>query len=55
MAQCFRYSEVLPEFLGLLLAVGNYLNGGTQRGQADGFDLSELDKLQGHFSCHSNT
>ena len=26
---------------------------GTPRGQADGFDLSELEKLQGHFSCHS--
>jgi hypothetical protein len=29
------------------LAVGNYLNGGTNRGQADGFDLEALSKLDG--------
>jgi len=28
-----------------VLAVGNYLNGGTNRGQADGFDLETLTKL----------
>jgi len=47
IAQCFQHSEVLPDFLAIVLATGNYLNGGTQRGQADGFDLSEMDKLQG--------
>ena len=59
-------AEALPEYLSLILAAGNYLNGGpgcwfgqaqrttkwtilsgTPRGQADGFDLSELDKLTG--------
>lgn len=47
IAQCFQYSEALPDFLAVVLASGNYLNGGTQRGQADGFDVSELEKLQG--------
>eukprot|EP00913_Durusdinium_trenchii_P016530 g15536.t1 len=47
VAQCFLCSEVLPDFLALVLATGNYLNGGTARGQADGFDLSEMSKLQG--------
>ena len=29
----------------MVLALGNYMNGGTQRGQADGFDLSILSKI----------
>eukprot|EP00971_Amphidinium_carterae_P049270 971054-Amphidinium_carterae.1 len=36
---------MLPSLLGIVLAVGNYLNGGTSRGQADGFDLETLTKL----------
>jgi len=40
-----RSSTALPSLLGLILAVGNYLNGGTDRGQADGFDLETLSKL----------
>ena len=32
---------------GIILAVGNFLNGGTNRGQADGFDLESLAKLEG--------
>ena len=32
---CFA-SPALPRLLGLVLAAGNYLNGGTGRGQADG-------------------
>ena len=36
----------LRRALGALLAVGNYLNGGTKRGQADGFDLEILPKIQ---------
>jgi hypothetical protein len=31
--------------LGLVLAVGNYMNGGTARGQADGFTMEALDTL----------
>eukprot|EP00927_Polykrikos_kofoidii_P036749 TRINITY_DN31019_c0_g1_i1.p1 TRINITY_DN31019_c0_g1~~TRINITY_DN31019_c0_g1_i1.p1 ORF type:complete len:1445 (-),score=265.07 TRINITY_DN31019_c0_g1_i1:120-4454(-) len=43
---CFRRSEVLPIFLGIVLAVGNHLNGGTSRGRADGFDILTLGKLE---------
>jgi len=38
-------SKALPKLLALILQVGNYLNGGTKRGRADGFDLETLDKL----------
>lgn len=38
-------SPALREYLGCLLACGNYLNGGTKRGQADGFDIEQLGKL----------
>jgi len=38
---CFR-SVALPQLLGVLLAVGNYLNGNTKTGQADGFQLDIL-------------
>ena len=47
VVECFQESEKLPDLLGLILAVGNYLNGGTNRGQADGFDLESLAKLEG--------
>ncbi|CAJ1330220.1 unnamed protein product, partial [Effrenium voratum] len=47
VVECFQESEMLPVLLGLILAVGNYLNGGTNRGQADGFDLETLGKLEG--------
>ncbi|CAJ1457693.1 unnamed protein product [Effrenium voratum] len=40
-----RSSEALKQLLALILAVGNYLNGSTERGQADGFDLETLTKL----------
>ena len=30
----------------MILSFGNYMNGGTQRGQADGFDLGILAKLR---------
>ena len=35
----------LPQILSLILTVGNYMNGGTRKGQADGFDLDILTKL----------
>jgi len=39
-------SKSLPRLLSLILALGNYLNGGnSQRGQADGFDLETIGKL----------
>eukprot|EP00913_Durusdinium_trenchii_P026569 g24925.t1 len=40
-----RKSQMLQKLLALILEVGNYLNGGTERGQADGFDLETLGKL----------
>mmetsp|Transcript_108931 Transcript_108931/g.243123 ORF Transcript_108931/g.243123 Transcript_108931/m.243123 type:complete len:589 (-) Transcript_108931:28-1794(-) len=38
-------SERVEKLLALILYVGNYLNGGTSRGRADGFDLDALTKL----------
>ncbi|CAD7935682.1 unnamed protein product [Amoebophrya sp. A25] len=35
-------ASALQSLLGVALAAGNYLNGNTNRGQADGFDLSGL-------------
>ena len=40
-----RTSKKLPRILELVLAVGNYLNGGTFRGGAYGFKLETLVKL----------
>ena len=39
-------NEHIPAVLGLVLTLGNYLNGGTQRGQADGFNVDFLPKLR---------
>ena len=47
VVECFQESEMLPSLLGIILAVGNYLNGGTNRGQADGFDIETFAKLEG--------
>jgi hypothetical protein len=40
-----RSSPALRKTLGTVLAVGNYMNGGTARGQADGFTIDALDTL----------
>jgi hypothetical protein len=41
-----RTSETFRTILAVILSLGNYMNGGTNRGQADGFELlSALDKL----------
>uniref|UniRef100_A0A7S0AZU6 FH2 domain-containing protein n=1 Tax=Pyrodinium bahamense TaxID=73915 RepID=A0A7S0AZU6_9DINO len=40
-----RNSERIERLLALVLYVGNYLNGGTPRGRADGFDVETLAKL----------
>ena len=37
----------VPRLLGLIIAIGNYANGGTTRGRADGFKLDILSKLRG--------
>lgn len=37
----------MREVMGLVLALGNHMNGGSRiRGQADGFDLEILPKLK---------
>lgn len=36
----------MKTIMEFILAFGNYMNGGTQRGQADGFDLSIMPKLK---------
>jgi len=40
-----RESGRIEKLLALILYVGNYLNGGTSRGRADGFDVDTLTKL----------
>ena len=39
-------SEPLKTVMEMILSFGNYMNGGTQRGQADGYDLGILAKLR---------
>ena len=41
-----RQSKTLPPLLGLLLALGNHMNAGTPKGQADGFALHDLSKTR---------
>ena len=43
---CLFNSLPLKNVLETILALGNYLNGGTERGQADGFGLDILNKLK---------
>ncbi len=42
----YLFSDSLRTVLELILAFGNYMNGGTQRGQADGFHLEILTKVK---------
>lgn len=45
--QFLMTSEGLKKVLAIILALGNYMNGGNrQRGQADGFGLEILPKLR---------
>jgi len=53
--QAIRGSQHLKKALGLLLGIGNYLNGGTQRGQADGFTLEILETLVTTKDVHNST
>lgn len=43
--QALRDSENFRRMLAIILAVGNYLNGGTFRGGAEGFTLSQISDL----------
>ena len=40
-----KSNEVFMQVLGQVLAIGNVLNGGTAKGQADGFDIPVFTKL----------
>lgn len=45
--QMLQASETVKTVLGLILAFGNFMNGGNRtRGQADGFSLDILPKLK---------
>jgi len=51
------FSTSLKNLLETVLAVGNYLNGSTEMGQADGYGLDVLNKmkeLQDRVSVHNN-
>lgn len=46
-AQTLQASQSVLQVLGLVLAFGNFMNGGNRsRGQADGFTLDILPKLK---------
>lgn len=50
MGEIFTFlegNEIMFKILGMALAVGNIMNGGTPKGQSDGFELSVLNKLGG--------
>ena len=50
-----KRSVVVTNILGLVLAFGNYMNGGNiARGQADGFELDILPKLK-DVKCKDNS
>jgi len=48
MAELFVFietNEIMFKAIGMALAIGNIMNGGTPKGQSDGFELSVLTKL----------
>lgn len=54
---CFQAltSDNIKKIFGLILAIGNYMNGGNRtRGQADGFGLEILPKIKDVKSKDSN-
>lgn len=55
VCEVLRTSEQVINILGLVLAFGNYMNGGNiARGQADGFELDILPKLK-DVKCKDNS
>jgi len=52
VADVLQDSARIQKLLGLILYVGNYLNGGTPRGRADGFDIDTLLKINNLKSLH---
>ena len=43
--RCMRENKVFKEILGVILGIGNLMNAGNQRGQADGFSVEILTRL----------
>jgi len=43
--RCIKTSKSLRELFSTILAFGNYMNGGTKKGQAHGFKLKSLSQL----------
>lgn len=55
VCEMLKTSEAISNILGLVLAFGNYMNGGNvARGQADGFELDILPKLK-DVKCKDNS
>ncbi|XP_064640384.1 FH2 domain-containing protein 1-like isoform X2 [Lineus longissimus] len=52
--QMLTKTSALKTILELVLTLGNYMNGGTQRGQADGFRLEFLNKIKDVKSVQNN-
>ena len=50
-----KTSRHFHEFLGTILGLGNIMNGGTIKGQADGFSLDLLPKLEGLKDTNGNS
>lgn len=47
LLQVFLENDSVKDVIGVILAFGNYMNGGNRtRGQADGFGLEILPKLK---------
>lgn len=45
-SHCLRSSSKMRHLLGIALSAGNFLNGGTPRGRADGFAIEALTQLR---------
>ena len=43
--QEIKTSDIIKKILSIILTIGNILNGGTPKGQADGFSLDILEKI----------
>ena len=41
-----KESHTLKQIIGLILQCGNYMNGGTNKGRADGFDIKTFERLE---------
>uniref|UniRef100_A0A3B5M0H8 FH2 domain-containing protein n=1 Tax=Xiphophorus couchianus TaxID=32473 RepID=A0A3B5M0H8_9TELE len=56
LQKTLQSSEAVLQVLGLVLAFGNFMNGGNRsRGQADGFTMDILPKLKDVKSCDNST